>query len=287
MPIRQRTGSVVCPSCRNLVGVQDERCFHCGRWNPGLWGFTPLLRRLGNDLGFVSLIVWGSAALYVATLLVSGPSIRMGGLFSFLSPSTTSLFLFGASGAVPVFGYGRWWTVVSAAWLHAGLLHILFNMLWVRQLGPATADVYGAARMVIIYTLSGICGFLLSSVAYVALPPLPLLNGAGFTVGASAPIFGLLGALVHYGRRSGSSLVRREAVGYAVTLGVFGLLMPGVDNFAHAGGFAGGYLAAYWLDPLRPERLDHLVGALGCIGLVILSILASIIQGVALFRAGG
>jgi rhomboid protease GluP len=287
MPLRQRVGSVVCPSCRNLVGVNDERCFHCGRWNPGLWGFTPLLRRLGNDLGFVSLIIGGSTALYLAMLLASGPSIRMGGLFSFLAPDTRVLFLFGASGGVPVFGYGRWWTVISAGWLHASLLHILFNMMWVRQLGPATADIYGAARMVIIYTIAGICGFLLSSVAYVALPPLPFLSGAGFTVGASAAIFGLLGALVHYGRRSGSSWVRREAFGYAVALFVFGLVMPGVDNFAHAGGFAGGYLAALWLDPLRPERVEHLLLALGCLGLAVASIVLSIIHGLALFHVGG
>ena len=284
MPLRQRVGSVVCPSCRNLVGVNDERCFHCGRWNPGLWGFTPLLRRLGNDLGFVSLIVWGCAGLYALTLVAAGPSIRMNGLFSLLSPDTRTLFLFGASGAVPVFGYGRWWTVVSAAWLHAGALHILFNMMWVRQLGPATADIYGAARMVIIYTIAGICGFLLSSVAYVAMPPLPLLRGAGFTVGASASVFGLLGALVHYGRRGGSSLVRREAVGYATTLFVFGLLMPGVDNFAHGGGFIGGYLAAKLLDPLRPERVEHLLLALGCLGVAALSIVVSVIRGLALFR---
>jgi rhomboid protease GluP len=284
MPLRQRVGSVVCPSCRNLVGVNDERCFHCGRWNPGLWGFTPLLRRLGNDLGFVSLIVWGCAGLYALTLVAAGPSIRMNGLFSLLSPDTRTLFLFGASGAVPVFGYGRWWTVVSAAWLHAGALHILFNMMWVRQLGPATADIYGAARMVIIYTIAGICGFLLSSVAYVAMPPLPLLRGAGFTVGASASVFGLLGALVHYGHRGGSSLVRREAVGYATTLFVFGLLMPGVDNFAHGGGFIGGYLAAKLLDPLRPERVEHLLLALGCLGLAALSIVVSVLRGLALFR---
>jgi membrane associated rhomboid family serine protease len=287
MPLRQRTGSVVCPSCRNLVGVNDERCFHCGRWNPGLWGFTPVLRRMGNDLGFVSLVVGASAALYLATLLLSGPSIRMNGLFSFLSPSTRALFLFGASGAVPVVGYGRWWTVFSASWLHGGLLHILFNMLWVRQLGPVTADVYGAGRMVIIYTIAGACGFLLSSLAGALLPPLPLLSGANFTIGASASIFGLLGALVHYGRRSGSSLIRREAVGYAGTLFVFGLLMPGVDNFAHAGGFAGGYLVASVLDPLRPERVDHMLAAIGCLLLAFVSIIYSIITGLALFRVGG
>ncbi len=287
MALRQRTGSVVCPSCRNLVGVNDERCFHCGRWNPGLWGFTPLLRRLGNDLGFVTLVVWGCTGLYAATLLVSWPYIQMNWIFGFLGPSEEALRLFGESGAVPVFVYGRWWTVLSASWLHGSVLHILFNMLWVRQLGPATANIYGAGRMVIIYTVAGACGFLLSSVAGAMLPPLPFLTGASYTIGASASIFGLLGALVHYGRRSGSSLVRREAVGYAVMLFVFGLMMPGVDNFAHAGGFAGGFLAAAVLDPLRPERVEHLLVALGCIGASALSILYSLIQGVALLRAGG
>jgi rhomboid protease GluP len=283
---RQKAGSVVCPSCGRLVGVNDDRCLNCGRWNPGLWGFAPILRRLGADFGFVTFVMWGCAALYLVTLIVSGTGIRTDGLFSFLSPSTQVLFLFGASGAVPVFRFGRWWTVLSAGWLHGGLLHILFNMLWVRQLGPATAEVYGAGRMIIIYTIAGVCGFLLSSTAGLVFAgvPIPLLHGAQFTIGASASIFGLLGALVHYGRRGGSSLVGREALGYALTLFLFGLFMQGVDNFAHAGGFAGGYLAALWLDPLRPERLEHLIGALVCIGLVVLSILGSLVHGLALFQ---
>ena len=51
----------------------------------------------------------------------------------------------------------------APAWLHGGVLHILFNMLWVRQLGPATADIYGPGRMIIIYTIAGVVGFTLSS----------------------------------------------------------------------------------------------------------------------------
>ena len=54
------------------------------------------------------------------------------------------LFRFGASGAIPVFRFDRWWTIFSAGWLHGGLLHIFFNMLWVRQLAPETAELYGA-----------------------------------------------------------------------------------------------------------------------------------------------
>jgi rhomboid protease GluP len=210
----------------------------------------------------------------------------MDGLFSMLAPSTPVLFLFGASGAVPVFRFDRWWTILSAGWLHGGVLHILFNMLWVRQLGPATADIYGPGRLVIIYTVAGACGFALSSFAgaFLSWVPLFFLRGAGFTVGASASTFGLLGALVYYGRRSGSSLIRREAMGYALPLFLFGFLMPGIDNYAHAGGFAGGFAAAALLDPLRPERLEHLLIGLLCLLATAAAIVASILHGLALFR---
>ena len=73
--------------------------------------------------------------------------------------------------------------------------------------------------------------------------------------------------------------MRTEAWGYAVTLFVFGLIMPGVDNSAHAGGFIGGYLASLWLDPLKPERMDHFIGAAVCLLLTALAIVASILTG--------
>ncbi len=270
---------MVCPSCGSLVGVRDERCYTCGRANPGLWGFAPMLRRLGTDMGFVPMVIGGSTLLYVISLLISGADIGMRGL-SFLSPSTTALFLLGASGSIPVFGAGRWWTVLSASWLHGNLLHILFNMLWVRQLGPASADVVGPSRTVIIYVVSGAIGFLASSVAgqYFALP-IPLLRGAGFTVGASASIFGLLGALVHYGRVSGSSLIRSQAGQYAVILFLFGLFMPGVDNYAHAGGFLGGYAVSALMNPLQSERGDHLFVALLSLAATVLAIVFSVLHG--------
>lgn len=247
-----------------------------------MWGFAPVLRKLGNDLGFTSIILWGCAALYLSTLLVDVKGIGNSGI-SILAPNIRSLFLFGASGAVPVFGYGRWWTVLSAGWLHANLLHIGFNMMWVRQLAPAAAELYGVPRMAIIYTISGICGFLLSSSAGLVFSATPLffLRGAQFTLGASAPIFGLLGALVLYGRRGGSSHISRQALGYAVIMFVFGLVMPGIDNYAHLGGFIGGYGMARFLDPLKPERINHLIAAMALMVLTALSILASLLQGIA------
>ena len=53
--------------------------------------------------------------------------------------------------------------MLSAGWLHGDLIHIGFNLYWVRMLAPATAELYGGSRMIVIYTLSTIAGFLVSS----------------------------------------------------------------------------------------------------------------------------
>ncbi len=282
---RRTTGSVVCPGCGALVGVKESACYMCGRSNPGLFGFGPLLRKLGADFGFVPMVIAASSVLYVASLLLSGSSIfEVNGIFSILSPNVPALFLLGASGAVPVFRFGRWWTVLSASWLHGSLLHIVFNMYYVRMFGPAAADLFGPARTVIIYVIAGAAGFLLSSFAgaYLGWMPLPMLRGAGFTVGASAPIFGLLGAMVHYGH-IGSSSVKQAALQYAIPFFLFGLIMPGVDNYAHLGGFAGGYLVSAFLNPMTRERGDHMVVALLCLGATFIAIVASILSGLPLF----
>ena len=276
---RQRSGSVVCASCGNLVGVNDDACYHCGRRNPGLWGFGPALRRLGHDMGFVPFVTGFCILMFALTYLPGGQTTG-GGPLNFLSPSVTSLAMFGASGALPVFEWHRWWTVLSAAWLHGGLLHILFNMLWIRQLAPAVGELYGPGRMVIIYTVASIAGFGLSSVAghYLGFMPLPFLRGGQITVGASAPIFGLLGAVVYYGRRTGSSMASSQAWSWAIPLFIFGLILPGIDNYAHAGGFGGGYLAGRVLDPLRRETIDHMLAAVACLVLSVLSVVASVLH---------
>jgi rhomboid protease GluP len=245
--------------------------------SPSLWGWGHLLRGLGDDFGFVKLTIGACAVLYLLSLVAEPSAISARGMLGLLSPGTSALVRFGASGAVPVFGLDRWWTVLSASWLHGSLLHILFNMLWVRHLGPATARLYGPGRMVLIYVVGGATGFILSSAVGAFLPGLPVfLRGARLTIGASASIFGLLGALVYYGRR-GSSALGQQAWSWALVLFVFGFLMPGIDNFAHLGGFGGGYLTAAWLNPLQPERQEHLLGALVALAASAAAVLASLL----------
>ncbi len=250
---RKTEGSVLCSSCGVLVGVNDPTCYNCGRRNPGLWGFGPALRALGNDLGFVNIVTGGDRhhVRPVADHVARWRSDRAVAVDDGAAHPRRERRVAGVR-------FGWWWTVLTAGWLHGGILHIFFNVLWIRQLGPEIANLYGAGRMILIYTVAGIIGFTLSTVMFFL--PIPFF-GAALTVGASASIFGFLGALVHYGRRTGSSHIGQAGIQYAVFMGIMGFIFPGVDNAAHLGGFAGGYLASMILDPLKPERIDHLLAA--------------------------
>jgi rhomboid protease GluP len=175
--------------------------------------------------------------------------------------------------------------VLSAGWLHGGLLHIAFNLLWVRDLAPAVARLFGSGRLVLIYLAGGVAGFLLTSTVALLAPGLPyFLHGGMRTIGASASLFGLFGALICYGQRTGQSGMRQMVWGWIVAGVVFGVLVPGIDNWAHAGGFAGGWLAARLLDPLREERPSHVLAALVGLALSLAAIAASVVTGLPLVR---
>jgi len=264
---RKRQGSVLCTSCGVLVGVNDDKCYNCGRRNPALWGFAPALRALGADLGLVNFIIAACVIVFGLTLIRSmliGAGIDTSGLFSFGGPALFVWGEFGASGVLPVFTYGRWWTVLSAGWIHAGVIHIFFNMNALRQLGPAIAELYGPGRMVIIYTAGSVAGFTLSTLAGRYMPHVPLLGAGDITAGASAAIAGLIGALWHYGQRGGSSMAQNAARSFVIYMVVIGFA-GGIDNWAHGGGFAGGYLMSRLLDPLTRERTDHVLIAIVCL----------------------
>jgi len=262
----KRTGSMLCPDCGQLISVNAESCIHCGRKNPGMWGLTPLIRRwLGGAFGFVPAVIAVCVALYVICLMLDPSAImRPGGMMSLLSPGLKSLYLMGATGTYPLL-QGRWWTLITAIYLHGGILHIFFNMLWVRQIGPTVEEFFGTSRLILIFTFSGVIGFIVSS-----------LFGVPFTIGASGSIFGLLGAMVYYGRSRGGafgSAVYRQIGQWALILFVLGFVMPGVNNWAHGGGFAGGYLTAMFVgySEQRNESFTHQILALGCVALTVIS----------------
>ena len=281
---RKTSGSVLCTSCGVLVGVGDDKCYNCGRRNPALWGWAPALRELGGDLGFGPFVIGTCIIVYGLTMVFSLGSIGMNGL-SMLGPSSRALFLFGDSGAYPVLVFGRWWTIITAGWLHGGILHIFMNMMAVRQLAPGVAELYGPGRTAIIYMAGSVVGFGLTSLAYayvpaiVIIPGLIVLQGSDVTVGASASIAGLIGAVLAYSHRTGSTMARSYASSYIIGLLLVGFLFPRVDNYAHAGGFFGGYLVARLLDPMKPEKIDHIILGVACIGLSLVAMVVSFVHG--------
>jgi rhomboid protease GluP len=236
-PAGMSPGSMICPDCGKLIGVDEARCPFCGAWRPGFFGLTPRFQRFFHGrLDLDRVIVVACVALYVLSLALDPRAVlqmhgggMFGGLFNFLAPSSRALFQLGMTGG-PAWQQGWWWTVFSAIYLHGSLLHIFFNLMWVRQLGPAVTQVYGQGRSFVIFTVSGAVGFLASN----------LLSGAP-TIGASGSIFGLLAALIVFGRRRRIALMTTQLWQWAIVLMVMGFVMAGVNNWAHLGGFAGGW----------------------------------------------
>jgi len=227
--------AILCPSCGKLISADAEKCIHCGMKNPGKFGLHSVLKKLfRNNIGFIQVVTYFCIGLYVLGLLIDPAELfRPKGLLSFLSPSIKSLYFLGMTGRIAI-DSGRWWTLITAIYLHGGILHILFNLLWIRQLGPMVEGLFGTARFIIIFTISGVLGFMLSTIAKTPL-----------TVGASGSIFGLLGALIYYGRARGGvfgQVLYPQILTWAVVLFLFGFIFPRIDNFAHLGGFVGGYL---------------------------------------------
>jgi rhomboid protease GluP len=263
--MRQTQGSIICPRCGKLISVTEEKCPFCGAWQPGLYGWAPGLQKLvGRRLDLIALIVSGCIALYVISLALQPQAIfRMTGLFSILSPDGRALLQLGMTGGL-AWEQGWWWTVLTAIYLHGSLLHIFFNVMWIRQLGPVVTEFYGPARAFVIFNLSGAVGFLVSN----------LMSGQ-HSVGASGSIFGLLAALIVYGRRHGSSMLSTQMWQWAIIMFVMGFIMPSVNNWAHAGGFAGGWLVAMVM-PSAERRESNAVMALA------LGLLVAVVAGIVL-----
>lgn len=266
--MRQTTGSMLCPSCRKLISVSAEACPHCGAASPGMWGFGPFLTQFfGGRFDFVTLLPPICIGLYVLSLLLDVSAIfRGGGLFGLLSPSGAVLRDLGSASPYDLWA-GRWWTVVTAIYLHGGLLHIFFNVMWIRSLGPEVERQLGSARFFVLWTLSGAFGFLLSS-------GLPFLGiGSGHqSIGASGSIFGLMAAMIVIGRKLGAEMMTRQLWTYAIVIGLMGFLFPGVDNAAHAGGFLGGWaLASYYVSgTVKPEGRGTIFLALGLLAFTVI-----------------
>jgi rhomboid protease GluP len=263
--INNRQPAVQCPRCRRLVSVNAEKCLNCSLPYPGRIANLPILSDLlRGRLSFVDGLMLACFMLFVLSLGLDIRQINMTGFFDLLSPSGEALYRVGMGGAYPVFSAGRWWTLLTATYLHGSLLHIAFNMLWLRQIGHWVEELFGPSRFLMIYTVAGVVGALFSA-----------LMGTPFFVGASGSIFGLYGALLYYGRSRGGvfgGALFRQALIWAVIGFAIGLTMSRTDNWGHLGGLAGGLIVSLLLgyEERKRQTLGHHVGALLTLGFIAL-----------------
>lgn len=231
--------SILCPNCNKLISRDEPHCPHCGISIPGSFLKKNVWTRIvlnGDDL--VRKVIILNAGMFVLSLLMNpaAMSFSMSPL-AFLSPDNRSLLLLGASGTIPIDRFHRWWTLLSANYLHGGILHILFNMIAIRQIAPLIFQEYGGYRLIIIYTLSGVGGYVVSYFA-----------GVAFTIGASAALCGLIGSALYFGKSRGGyfgHLVYKQVSGWVIGIFIFGLFFPGINNWAHGGGLVGGILLSF------------------------------------------
>ena len=268
--------SILCPKCRKLISSDEPRCPYCGTSRPGTWWKNNLWTRTFGRLDLpVRIIIFTNLGMYVISLLFNrwSPGLSLNP-FVFFTPNNKSLLLLGATGTIPIDQLHRWWTLVSANYLHGNILHIFFNLVAFRQLAYLVVNTYGVYRMMILYSLSGVIGFLVSYVA-----------GVTFTIGASASVCGLIGAMLYYGKSRGGfygQTIYKQIGGWAVGIFVFGLLVPGINNWGHGGGIVSGALLGFLLgyEERHRETFVHKLLAGACMAATGIILIWAVVSGV-------
>lgn len=154
------------------------------------------------------------------------------------------VYLLQIMGIVPVYEFamsgelfkeGNYWVILTACFLHGGIIHLICNMYSLYVIGTQLETVLGKIKFIVVYLLSAIVGSLASGV----------LNN-GLSIGASGAIFGLVGALIYFGyhyRLYLGNVIVSQLVPIVILNLLIGFMLPGIDNFAHIGGLVGGVFA--------------------------------------------
>jgi rhomboid protease GluP len=224
-----------------LIGTRESQCPFCGLKAPSArWRQLPVFRLFTDPALLIKVVIGVNIGMFALSLLLDPRMTRLSpNPLQFLSPSDQSLLVLGATGTIPIDRFHRWWTLISANFLHGGILHIFFNMAAFRQLAALIIQEYGASRMFTIYTLGGVAGF---AVSYLA--------GVQLTIGASAGVCGLVGAALYYGKSRGGvygSAIYKQVGMWVIIMFAFGLLAPGINNWGHGGGIVAGAALGYLL----------------------------------------
>jgi len=195
---------------------------------PGYW-LTPV-------------IIYLNAAIFALMVLTTGD------LMAF---DTRTLVTLGANYG-PWTVDGQWWRLLSSTFLHAGLLHLVFNMIVLANIGIFLEPLIGRLSFAVVYVLTGLLASL-TSLGF---------NTGAVSVGASGAIFGLYGFFLALLTTSlfkpeFRKLFLRNTLGFVVINVAIGFIIGPIDNAAHLGGLASGFVLGYlWLPVIRKRALS-------------------------------
>ena len=228
----------MCPHCRAFIDSKDKTCQYCGNALP-MTAASRLRREermsmAGSQVGFTTIILLLiNAALFVTSLILT---IRLAGETGMLANIDGQvLLMMGGKFRLSIQLYGEWWRLLTANFLHGGLMHLAFNMMSLYNLGPIAEDMFGTSRFLVFYLATGVCGFAAST-----------MWSDGLSIGASASICGLIGAMYGFSRRNFNSHLQSVAKRWIIAIAIFGFLFPAIDNAAHLGGLVAGLAFGYF-----------------------------------------
>ncbi|HJQ67334.1 MAG TPA: rhomboid family intramembrane serine protease [Blastocatellia bacterium] len=250
---------VMCQACRGLIEPSTRVCPLCGLES------VPAPRagsvdKPGMERFFSRLVLTINIALYVMMLMVD---MKMGSESALQGPSDLVFLDFGGLLTVAV-ANGEWWRLVTANFIHLGIIHIMFNSLALYQIGPLVEEIYGSQKFIFIYVATGLFSCICSYAVGI--------NGAG----ASGAIFGLIGLMAVYGYRLGGStgraLMRQMLIWAAFAIIV---TFSSANQVAHIGGFIAGAVMGFLIRGQHPatsrESLGWNVAAIASALLVVIS----------------
>jgi rhomboid protease GluP len=222
----------MCPNCRAFITTSDKTCPYCEqRVGPRAIDLRPTQNLIGGLIPHAHfttvLILLINLGLYIGTSLLAR---SMG--------ESRALWALGAKFGPSIFQDHEWWRLITAGFLHGGLLHILMNSWVLYDLGAQVEEIYATPRFLVIYFAGTVGGFYLS-----------VRENPGLSIGSSAGIMGLIGAMIAFGvvnRSSAGKAIRAHYGRWVLYILAFGFI-PGlsIDNWAHIGGLAAGFAIGY------------------------------------------
>jgi membrane associated rhomboid family serine protease len=227
----QRCERLICPSCMSTasVGFHCPECARSGKQKVYTRANMSVLNR-----PLVTQVLVGINAVVFGAGLVDRRDDAFAGRGGFALDGG----LFG-----PAVADGEWYRIITAGFLHGGLIHVLFNMMALFTLGSVLEPAIGRLRFGLAYGVSLLCGSL----------GVLLLDPNALTVGASGAVFGLMGVLVVAQRVRG---IDPWSSGLGMWLGLNLLItfaIPGISIGGHLGGLAGGLVSGWVLLEAGPK----------------------------------